>query len=66
VADIAAIVARHPEIDWRSLQQYASDVGADRMIDVALQLARILLNVPLPREMEDRVKRDTAALKLCN
>ncbi|HEY2118332.1 MAG TPA: nucleotidyltransferase family protein [Candidatus Acidoferrum sp.] len=65
VADIAAIVARHPEIDWSLLRKYASDVGAERMVHVALQLTQILLNVPLPQAMEDEVKRDTTAAQLC-
>jgi hypothetical protein len=66
VADIAAIVARHPGMDWNLLRHYASQVGAERMIHVALQLAETLLHVPIPKAMEEEVRRDTSALKLCN
>ncbi len=40
VADIAAIVLRHKEIDWKRLQRFADDVGAQRMVHLALQLER--------------------------
>lgn len=38
-ADIAAMVARHPELDWAMARQAAKDVGAERMLYVALALA---------------------------
>jgi hypothetical protein len=65
VADIAAIVARHPEIDWQRVRQSAADVGAGRMLRVALQLAETLLEVPLPRPMTEEVRADKTALRLC-
>jgi Uncharacterised nucleotidyltransferase len=65
VADIAAIVARHPEINWEKAQQAAADVGAGRMLHVALQLAETLLGVRLPAGMATEVKRDATVRKLC-
>jgi len=65
VADIAAIVARHPEIDWQCTAQYANDVGAARMLHVALQLAESLLRVPIPAPMKGAVARDAAVPRLC-
>ncbi len=65
VADVAAIVARHPEIDWYRTRQAAEEVGAARMLRVALQLAETILQVPLPAPMMDEVRRDATALKLC-
>ena len=65
VSDIAALVAVHPEIDWNLLRRYASDIGAERMIHVALQLAETLLDVPIPKQMEEEVRRDPASLRLC-
>ena len=65
VADIAAIVARHPEIDWKKVRQSARDVGAERMLHVALQMAETVLGVSLPGSIADEVKQDAAAGKLC-
>jgi len=65
VADIAAIVARHPEMDWKLVRKSVRDVGAERMLHVALQLAGTLLGVPVPADMAEEVKQDTAAGKLC-
>ena len=65
VADIAAIVARHPELDWKKARQAAADVGAERMLRVALQLAETVLGQSLPAEMADEVREDATARKLC-
>ena len=63
-ADIAAIVARHPEIAWEHTRQAAKDVGAERMVNVGLLLAESLLGVPLPAEMARTAKADGAARDL--
>jgi hypothetical protein len=66
VADIAAIVARHPEIDWNRTREFARDVGAERMLHVALQVAKTVLNVALPAAMLNDVKQDVASRQLCD
>jgi hypothetical protein len=48
VADIAAIVVRHPELDWLRARQAALEVGAARMLYLALLLAQNLLGAPVP------------------
>ncbi|HET6929647.1 MAG TPA: nucleotidyltransferase family protein [Candidatus Acidoferrum sp.] len=63
-ADIAAIVARHTEIVWERVVQAAKDVGAVRMVNVALLLAESLLGVPVPAEMAANAKADRAAIDL--
>lgn len=60
-ADIAAIVARHPEIRWERVRQAARDVGAERMLHVGLLLAESLLGVPVPAAMAATTNRDRAA-----
>ena len=65
VADIAAIIARHPEIDWAQLRQSAADVGAARMLLVALQLVETLLKVPVPAPLAEEVIADKTAMVLC-
>ena len=63
-ADIAAIVARHPEIAWESVRQAARDVGAERMLHVGLLLAESLLGVPVPSAMAGSTKEDRAAREM--
>jgi hypothetical protein len=63
-ADIAAIVARHPEIAWECVRQAARDVGAERMVHVGLLLAESLLGVPVPAGMAANANADGAAPEL--
>jgi hypothetical protein len=63
-ADIAAIVARHPEIAWERVTQAAREVGAERMMHVGLLLAESLLGVPVPAEMAAKANADRAAREL--
>jgi hypothetical protein len=65
VADLAAIVTHHPEIDWQRAWQVARDVRAERMLLVGLQLAATVLRISLPAEMAERVARDSAVSSLC-
>jgi len=61
IADIAAVVHRHPQLDWSRVRESAAEVGAERMVRVALLLAERLLRVSIPVEM----KREVAADKSC-
>ncbi len=54
VADIAAVVGRHPEIDWNKTRQVAGDVGAERMVHVALQLAEMVLVCLCPQKWQKK------------
>jgi Uncharacterised nucleotidyltransferase len=65
VADIAAIVLRHQEMDWRKLKRFAEDVGGSRMVHLGLKLAESVLKVPIPDEMKEAVAGDKTALTLC-
>ncbi|HTZ46891.1 MAG TPA: nucleotidyltransferase family protein [Verrucomicrobiae bacterium] len=65
VSDIAAVVARHPEISWDVAERSAAEVGADRMLRVGVLLGSMLLQVPLPRAIAQRFQRDRGAQSLC-
>jgi len=65
VADVAAIVACHPEMDWQRARQSAVDVGAQRMLDLGLLLADTLLGVPVPAAISGAT-RNRATNKLRN
>jgi hypothetical protein len=64
IADIAAVVARHPEMDWPKAQRAARDVGAERMLHLGLQLAENLLQVPVPAAMRAAVSGDNEVRRL--
>ena len=66
VSDIAAIVVRHPEIDWARARTAAKEVGSERMLRFGLQLGAVLLGVKLPEEMAKEVARDGAIPGLCS
>jgi hypothetical protein len=64
ISDIAAMVHNHPELDWNSVQQSAVEVGAERMVRVALLLSQRLLGVQVPAGMKDDVARDSECPRL--
>ena len=64
ISDVAAIVHRHPELDWPGVRQSAAAVGAERMVRIALQLAERVLRVPVPAEMKREVAADSACLPM--
>lgn len=64
VADVAALLAQHPPLDWQNARSSAAEVGAERMLRVGLRLAADLLRAPLSPEMVAYVNSDAAATKL--
>jgi hypothetical protein len=66
VADIAAIVTRHAEIDWAKTRTAARDIGAERMLRLGLELGAVILGMKLPEEMAAEVARDRAMPGLCS
>jgi hypothetical protein len=63
VADIAALVSRQP-LDWGLVITAAREIGATRMLQVALQLVADVLNAPLPENISRSVQSDTVAKTL--
>jgi hypothetical protein len=59
ISDIAAMVRNCPELDWEQVRESASEVGAERMVNVALLLAERLLRVPVPEAMKNDVMEDS-------
>jgi hypothetical protein len=64
ISDVAAMLHRHPELDWKYIQQSAEEVGAARMVRLALLLAERLLHGPVPLPMKDEVARDSVSVRL--
>lgn len=65
VSDVAAVVARHPEINWQQARSAAADVGAERMLCVGIQLGVSMFGVEQPAAIAQEVARDRACLDLC-
>jgi len=65
VADVTALAARHPEMNWHRARQAARDVGAERMLRVALQLGISVFGVPPPPDMAAELTRDAATKRMC-
>ena len=64
ISDVAAMVHNHPELDWEAIGRSAAEVGAERMVRLALLLAEHFLRVPVPAEMKKAVEADSACSKL--
>ena len=65
VADVTAIVARHPEVDWKKAREWAEEAGAGRMLRVGLQLGAGLLDAELPDAMAEEIRHDGMTKSLC-
>jgi Uncharacterised nucleotidyltransferase len=59
ISDIAAMVHNCPELNWMAVRKYATKVGAERMVRVALSLAERLLGVAVPAEFREEVDADS-------
>ena len=63
VADVAALVANNPGLNWQYAQSAAAEVGAERMLRVAALLAARLLAQPFPAEILDYLESDAIAVR---
>jgi hypothetical protein len=63
-ADIAGMVMRHPQFNWAAVRQAGQQVGAERMVRVALLLAESLLGAPVPAAMAEETHNDATASNL--
>jgi hypothetical protein len=59
IADVAALIRNCPALDWKRVKKTAADVGAERMVRVALLLANRVLRAEIPKEMEREVAADS-------
>jgi hypothetical protein len=66
ICDIAALIVRHPRIDFQTLIDQARRAGALRMTLVTLLLARDLLHLPLPEIVNHSIDRDDSVIDLAN
>lgn len=64
IADIAEVVQAPGGIDWQSLFARAEEMRVKRMVHLALNVASLLLDAPLPEEASNSLKGDPNAGKL--
>jgi len=64
VADVAAMITRQRNLDWRRATAAAKEIGAERMLHVGLWLAADILHARLPEEVAAAVRGDAGAAKL--
>ena len=65
IADVAAMVSGGTHLDWMRVKESARAVGAERMVHVALRLARELLHANLPDAIRADVEKDSATQGIC-
>ncbi len=64
IVDIAELVQAPAGMDWRELHTHAAEMGAGRMVRLALCVARQMLDASLPEEELERAQADKVAVKL--
>jgi Uncharacterised nucleotidyltransferase len=64
VADVSELVQRPPTFDWDTAFRTAESLGAERMLNLGLELAAQLLQAPIPVEFRQRTQSDTVAAAL--
>lgn len=64
VADIAALVHRHPSIDWAAVEHRASQAGMVRILRLGLGLAHAVFSTRLPSELTRVIERDDPTQRL--
>lgn len=64
IADVAAMITRQKNLDWKRAAAAARETGAERMLHVGLRLAADVLKARLPEEIAEAVRGDAGAGKL--
>jgi len=65
VSDVAALVARHPEIEWKKAREAAAEVGAGRMLRLGILLGGSVLGVKPPAALAEELGKDQTSESLC-
>jgi hypothetical protein len=64
IADVAALLERHAELDWELARATARDAGAETMLHGGLLLAGEVLGARVPAQVLARAKKDVAARRM--
>jgi len=66
ICDIAGLIESKQDLNWRRLVTQARDTGSERMLFLGLQLAKNLLDAPLPPDVGKIMAADHAVASLAN
>jgi hypothetical protein len=66
IVDVSELIQFHPALDWDRVLRYAEALRAQRMLYLGLLLAEFLFDVPLPKEVLDRVHQNSALARLAS
>ena len=58
ICDVAELIQSQPEINWERVQQQAESWGCERMLYLGLLLARDLLEVDIPEQLNEKIETD--------
>jgi hypothetical protein len=64
VCALAALIHRHPALNWPAIERSARETGAERMLFVAVNLVCAHFHAPVPETLRDRAASDAAATAL--
>lgn len=64
ICDVAALLARCPNLAWEQLIRQAEEAGSLRFLGLGLYLAHDLLGSPLPAEILQSIRQDAAIARL--
>lgn len=58
ICDIAALISRHPDLNWEEVLQTATQLGSRRMLFLGSILARELMGIALPESISKAIATD--------
>ena len=64
VADVAALLHRHPQLDWDAIVRRSSRAGVLRVLRLGLGLASEVFHAPLPPEIAKAIDADPTCRRL--
>jgi Uncharacterised nucleotidyltransferase len=64
--DIAAVIERHPKLNWEKVEEFVSDSQARRGLYVSLWLAHVYFEEPVPEELLQRIRADSQVPQIAN
>jgi hypothetical protein len=64
ICDIAALLRRYPDLDWKAVNARARSVGGERMLRLGLRVAHDVLGARLPHDVWAAIEEDAVVASL--
>lgn len=62
VCDVAELICRHPELNWKWVEQEAKELGIERIVGLGLLIAQRTFNISIPSDTHQTICTDA---KIC-